>query len=60
MPQNCSADVQQVITHVDKTFTSGTEAQISALKSNWGLGEMDHIDDVAGARQYCFITITYI
>lgn len=39
MPQNCSADVEAVITHVDQVFTTGTPAQISALKDNWGLGE---------------------
>jgi hypothetical protein len=50
MPQNCSADVQRVIAHVDQTFTSGTPAQKVALKSNWGLSTLEHLDDVAGAR----------
>ncbi|KAI5118441.1 hypothetical protein M0805_000575 [Coniferiporia weirii] len=49
MPQNCSADVQAVIAHVDDVFTSGTAAQQQAIKDNFGLGVMTHLDDVAGA-----------
>ncbi|KZP04566.1 peptidase S28 [Athelia psychrophila] len=49
MPANCSADVEAVITHVDQVFTNGTAAEISDLKSNWGLGSVTHLDDVAGA-----------
>jgi len=49
MPQNCSADVQAVISHVDETFTKGSPAEIQALKDNWGLGVMTHLDDVAGS-----------
>lgn len=49
MPQNCSADVQAVIAHVDKTFATGSPAEIQALKDNWGLGVMTHLDDVAGS-----------
>ena len=50
MPQNCSADVQAVIAHVDQVFTSGTTAQINSLKANWGMQDVTHLDDVAGAR----------
>ncbi|KAI0787192.1 peptidase S28 [Irpex lacteus] len=49
MPKNCSADVEAVISHVDEVFTSGTKAQIDALKANWGLSNLTHLDDVAGA-----------
>ncbi|KZP20128.1 peptidase S28 [Athelia psychrophila] len=49
MPSNCSVDVETVITHVDQVFTNGTAAEIQALKSNWGLGGLSHLDDVAGA-----------
>ena len=49
MPQNCSADIQAVIAHVDQVFTSGTTSQINALKANWGMQEVTHLDDVAGA-----------
>ena len=51
MPSNCSADVQAVIAHVDETFTKGSPAEIQALKDNWGLGVMTHLDDVAGSRK---------
>ncbi|KLO08444.1 peptidase S28 [Schizopora paradoxa] len=49
MPQNCSADVQAVISHIDDVFTHGTPAQIQTIKDNFGLGIMTHLDDVAGA-----------
>lgn len=49
MPANCSADVQAVIAHVDQVFTNGTDVEIQTLKENWGLGDMSHLDDVAGA-----------
>ncbi|KAF5392923.1 hypothetical protein D9757_001233 [Collybiopsis confluens] len=48
MPANCSADVEAVIAHIDQVFTSSNTAAIQALKDNWGLGEMTHLDDVAG------------
>ncbi|KAI0345812.1 peptidase S28 [Trametopsis cervina] len=49
MPSNCSSDVQAAIAHIDQVFTHGTPAQISALKANFGLGNLTHLDDVAGA-----------
>ncbi|PPQ68264.1 hypothetical protein CVT26_006180 [Gymnopilus dilepis] len=49
MPKNCSADVEAVIAHVDKTFSGKDATAIQALKENWGLGDMTHLDDVAGA-----------
>ncbi|KIP11822.1 hypothetical protein PHLGIDRAFT_10371 [Phlebiopsis gigantea 11061_1 CR5-6] len=49
MPKNCSADVEAVVAHVDQVFTNGTKAQISALKANWGLQNVTHLDDVSGA-----------
>ena len=49
MPKNCSADVEAVIAHVDDVFTNGPDDTISALKSNWGLGGVTHLDDAAGA-----------
>lgn len=51
MSQNCSNDVQAVIKHVDSVFTSNNQAEIDALKSNWNLGNITHLDDVAGARK---------
>ncbi|KAF8969331.1 serine carboxypeptidase S28-domain-containing protein [Flammula alnicola] len=38
-----------VISHVDKTFTGKNPTAIQALKNNFGLGNMTHLDDVAGA-----------
>lgn len=50
MAKNCSADVEDVIAHVDKVFTSGNTTAITALKENFGLGAVTHLDDAAGAR----------
>ena len=52
MPQNCSADVQAVIAHVDEVFTGTNQTAIQAIKDNFGLGDMTHLDDVAGAREF--------
>ena len=49
MPKNCSADVQAVIKHVDQVFTNGNTSQVSSLKANWGMQDVTHSDDVAGA-----------
>ncbi|CAE6424059.1 unnamed protein product [Rhizoctonia solani] len=49
MPKNCSADVQKVVNYVDTTFTFGTRTQIQKLKETLGMGNMSHVDDVAGA-----------
>ena len=52
MPKNCSADVETVIAHIDKTFTSNNRAEINRIKTLFGLQNMTHLDDVAGARTY--------
>ena len=49
MPQNCSADVQAVIQKVDSTLMGNDPMAIQALKDNWGLGPVMHLDDFAGA-----------
>ncbi|KAF9464843.1 peptidase S28 [Collybia nuda] len=49
MPSNCSADVQAVISHVDQVFTGKNASAIQALKESFGMGEMTHLDDVAGS-----------
>lgn len=38
MPQNCSADVQAVVSYIDATFTNGTQAEIQVILDNFGLG----------------------
>ena len=52
MPQNCSADIQAVIAHVDETLESGSEAEIQSLKDTFGLGNVTHNLDFAWARAY--------
>ncbi|KAF8055883.1 serine carboxypeptidase S28-domain-containing protein [Lyophyllum atratum] len=49
MPQNCSADVQAVISHVDQVLTGKNAMAIQALKDSFGMGGVAHLDDVAGA-----------
>lgn len=49
MPKNCSADIQAVIAHIDETLSGRNATAIQAIKDNWGLGIMTHLDDVAGA-----------
>jgi hypothetical protein len=50
MPQNCSADVQAVIAHIDEVFSGTNTTAIQQIKELFGLGDMTHLDDVAGAR----------
>ena len=52
MPANCSADVAAVIAHVDQTFKGSNTTAIDQLKATFGLENMTHLDDVAGARKY--------
>ncbi|KAF7792825.1 hypothetical protein EIP86_003925 [Pleurotus ostreatoroseus] len=49
MPQNCSADIQAVIAHVDQVFTNGTSSDIEDLKEQFNLQTLQHLDDAAGA-----------
>ena len=50
MPANCSADVQAAILRVDQTFTGNNATAIQALKESFNMGDVSHLDDVAGAR----------
>ena len=52
MPVNCSADVEAVITHIDRVFSGRDQVAIKQIKDNFGLGAMTHLDDVAGACEY--------
>ncbi|KAJ7591526.1 serine carboxypeptidase S28-domain-containing protein [Mycena floridula] len=54
MPQNCSADVQAVISHVDQVLASGDTTQISALKANFGLDTLQDDDFVSTLRTPLF------
>ncbi|KDQ08574.1 hypothetical protein BOTBODRAFT_59285 [Botryobasidium botryosum FD-172 SS1] len=49
MPKNCSADVQRVIHHMDLTFIEGSQAEKDALKAQFGMSNVTHLDDVASA-----------
>jgi hypothetical protein len=51
MPSNCSSDVQAVIAHIDDVFTHSdpNSPEVRAIKSNFGLANVTHLDDVAGA-----------
>lgn len=51
MAANCSADVQAVIAHVDQVFSGTNQTAIQGIKDLFGLGDMTHLDDVAGARE---------
>jgi len=46
MPKNCSADIDRVITYMDKVFTSGTAKQQLELKKMFGLEALEHAEDV--------------
>lgn len=52
MPKNCSADVQAVIAHVDQVFTGSNQTAIDSIKSLFGLSDLTHLDDVAGACEF--------
>ena len=47
MPQNCSADVQAVIAHIDQVFTSGNRKEIDHIKALFNMSALTHLDDVA-------------
>ncbi|KAJ6475650.1 serine carboxypeptidase S28-domain-containing protein [Mycena vulgaris] len=49
MPANCSADVQRVISHIDQVFTGRDKRAIQSIKSSFGMGDVTHLDDVAGS-----------
>ena len=52
MPANWSADAQRVIVHVDTVFDEGNEADIHQIKILFRLQQLEHLDDVAGAREF--------
>ncbi|EAU84205.2 endoprotease [Coprinopsis cinerea okayama7 len=49
MPQNCSADVQRVVEHLDDVFRSGNQSAIEDVKANFGLSELAKMEDVLSA-----------
>lgn len=51
MPANCSSDISLVINHVDQVLTNGTAAQKTALKTMFGLQDVQHDADFASVLQ---------
>lgn len=51
MPQNCSKDVSLVIDYMDNVFNSGTEAEKLALKTKFGLADVEQPADVMSGLQ---------
>ncbi|KAF8631129.1 hypothetical protein AX15_002476 [Amanita polypyramis BW_CC] len=49
MPKNCSADIQAVIQYIDQVFTSGDDQKAEQIKDLFGMSDVTHLDDVAGA-----------
>ncbi|KAK7062118.1 peptidase S28 [Favolaschia claudopus] len=49
MPANCSADVERVISHIDQVFEGNDQHAIQAIKNSFGMGDVTHLDDVAGS-----------
>lgn len=47
MPQNCSKDVSLVVDYVDKVLNHGNATSKTALKSMFGLENVEHDDDFA-------------
>ncbi|KZT71725.1 hypothetical protein DAEQUDRAFT_95102 [Daedalea quercina L-15889] len=50
MPQNCSADVQAVVGHIDTVFTSGNDTAIDGIKDLFNMN-LTHLDDFASILQ---------
>ncbi|KAG9235889.1 putative serine protease K12H4.7 [Amylocarpus encephaloides] len=51
MPKNCSKDISLVIDYMDKVFRGGKPAEKQALKDKFGLGALEHPEDVMAALE---------
>ncbi|KAK3326755.1 serine carboxypeptidase S28 [Apodospora peruviana] len=49
MPANCSADISLIVDYVDSVLDKKNETETAKLKDMFGLGEVVHDDDFAGA-----------
>ncbi|KAG6823387.1 hypothetical protein H0H93_003793, partial [Arthromyces matolae] len=49
MPQNCSADAQAVLSHIDDIFAGTNASAIQSIKNTFGLGGLSHLDDFGSA-----------
>ena len=52
MPANCSADAQRVITYIDTVFSGKNQTAIDEIKTLFGVDEIEHLDDIAGACEF--------
>ncbi|KAL1734330.1 peptidase S28 [Schizophyllum commune] len=53
MPQNCSADVQAVITYIDDIAAKNDTDALNKIADDFGLSDIaDHFDDVVGTLRY--------
>lgn len=60
MPQNCSADVQAVITHLDAILSGNNQQEIYEVLDKFGLQSMvAHPDDAAAACKLFIIVLPY-
>ena len=50
MPQNCSADIQNVIKYIDEVLLSNDAVAIDFVKNTFDLN-LAHLDDLAAARE---------
>ncbi|ODA79174.1 hypothetical protein RJ55_04766 [Drechmeria coniospora] len=49
LPRNCSADMKQVMAHIDDVFTTGTNESRQEIKTRFGFGDLKHDDDFLAA-----------
>ncbi|KAI0040522.1 peptidase S28 [Auriscalpium vulgare] len=52
MPQNCSLDLQAAITRLDSILMGKNQTAIDAVKASFGMDDIVHLDDFAGALKY--------
>ena len=58
MPSNCSNDVQEVIAHFDAV--ADDPAAVATLKTQFGMEDVAHYDDVTGACEYLVESLTSV
>jgi hypothetical protein len=51
MPKNCSADVSLVIDHMDDVLLHGSDDEVLALKTKFGMQDVKHNDDFMAALE---------
>jgi hypothetical protein len=60
MPQNCSSDVEAVISYLDDMYAASDTAGIQTLKEAFGLGDVVHVEDFATARESLSLSMVSI